>query len=206
MFTRNHRKLIATLSACAALLGTVASASAHVVGVVDDAIIVPAPSTVEPGGAMQSIEFFNEKQDVILPYDLVVDLVPGDYETLPDMACSQVVIPGGTCVRSHYGYLQNPTTLFLEGGARFNREILGVMVTQGGLDATNFLGAGATTYPSGAVCGSGSPIFSCGLDMASNDRLSIASQTVTLDLEASVPGDRVRVITVGNAASCQSLN
>jgi hypothetical protein len=178
--------------AAVALLGA-GVVSAAVNGVLGDARQIPRPASVEPGAFPPAdaihINAFNERENFRLPADVVVDLSPDG---------GPVEIPEDTCVSMEYIDYDPGSTDAARGSVRFERRILGVIISDPGLDATNLLGApGGVTYPSGLDCEAAGNGGECGLEDGV-DVLTVRRQEVELDLQANLVGDRVRVFTEGD--------
>jgi hypothetical protein len=67
----------------------------------------------------------------------------------------------------------------------FNSAVLGVEVTDPGLDLSDFLGAPGTTYPTGIR----------GFELSSTEFITISGDTVTWDDQTSTEQDDIRIIT-----------
>lgn len=115
---------------------------------------------------------FDERQDVLLSASLAVDNPAG-------------TIAAGTWVRSHYIIYDPVGTTSIVGTAIFDEDILGIMTKTATLNASDFLGAPATSYLNPSLRG-----------LESGDTATItAARTVSFDLTASSPGDYIRVVT-----------
>jgi len=155
--------------------------------------IIPAPPSVDPNGATsQSPQGFDERQNVRLTADLVVD---------------NRSIPAGTVVSSHMVFL-NPgsqNTINYNGASfGFDNEILGVMSdTNGQLegDSSQVLGAVNTIYPTtyaGRGLEHGTRMFPFG-----TENYSFSGTVFRVNLRAGRgDGDYIRVITAGTAPAC----
>jgi hypothetical protein len=190
----------ASLPAIICLAG---SAAAFIVNVAGMAVFIAPPPSVKPGALIDpDILAFNERPNVFLPVDITVDVPPGTEVDDPN-DLNPFVIPRGTCIKSHYIHYQPNATAVANGAVFFDSPILGVAVLQSSLDATNFLGAiPPTDYPVALQCaGVG---VDCGLELP-GDLLRVNAQSVQVEFLAHDPGDRIRVITMGNPANCETL-
>lgn len=111
------------------------TASAAIVATGLDAVqFVPNDVRLNQTESDVRIIAFNERQQcVTLPFDLQVD---------------NGVIPKGTKLKSHFIHADPDTTLLLDGRVRFDTQILGVISTSAGLDATDVpFGRPGVVYP-----------------------------------------------------------
>ena len=112
------------------------TASAAIVATGLDAVqFVPADVRLNQTESDVRIIAFNERQQpcVVLPYDLPVD---------------NGVIPKGTKLKSHFNHADPKTALLLDGRVRYDTQIVGVISTSAGLDATDALfGRPGVVYP-----------------------------------------------------------
>lgn len=178
---------------------TATTASAFIVNVAQALVKIPAPASVLPGALVgPEIRAFDERQDVLLTAPLFVDHQgPTPVNQPSDLKPGW--IPAGTCIRSHYVHYDPAGSGTAMGGMQLEGNIVGVIVRPPTLDASNFLGAFATTYPPNAgagVCAVGPN--QCGLEITSptQDSFVISNPDVLrMTLTAGSPGDRMRVIT-----------
>jgi hypothetical protein len=153
---------------------------------VDDADRIIDPPTYalndEVTNTMQ--QGFNERQGVLLPWDLQVD---------------NGTIAAGTRVHSHMIFFNigEPGAIGVDWGVEwvFSGNILGVMSDKNGeyeVATSSILGAPGTEYPT-------APFYARGLDQwfdgSSGEGYTISGNTLTLGMTVSNPGDWVRVIT-----------
>lgn len=165
------------------------SAFAQIIGVGGSVVEVSAPSSVL-GDAYQSdteIRVFYERQEVT-GADVTVDVTnPGFVNSSGTL--SPGVISSGTLMSSYYLVWDPATGTRRAGGTvTFAQDILGIIVLTDHLGDTNaLLGNPGTTYPSTGLVG---------LELG-DDRLTLSAdrRTVTVDFNASTPGDRIRIIT-----------
>jgi hypothetical protein len=111
------------------------TASAAIVATGLDAVqFVPADVRLNQTESDVRIIAFNERQQcVTLPSDLQVD---------------NGVLPKGTKVKSHFNHADAVNALLLEGRVRYDTQIVGVISTSAGLDATDALfGRPGVVYP-----------------------------------------------------------
>jgi hypothetical protein len=132
-------------------------------------------------GADCPIRGWDERQE----YMLVTPLTTDAYGSIPS-----ALIASGTVINSHLIFFDplNPANRI--GSFTFDGAILGVMVGDSTLLASDFLGSPSASYPAGVFARRGPESTTDALTAgASGNRL-------TLRLYASNPGDQVRVITL----------
>lgn len=195
--------LFSMSSTHAALIG-VAGGTSNVAGSTGSAAtIISAPANVNDDMAFNTaIQGFDEKQVFTLVNDLNVD---------------SGVITAGTVVSSHMLFLNsgpgNDKTLIEHGAGTgqspvtftFDGTVLGVMSSSNGsLEiASQFLGAMGTIYPSstyGARGMEGNPLDG----LVNDDWYSFASNTISLGMRVTEPGDWIRVITTSPTSTVQA--
>lgn len=146
-------------------------------------IISPPASVIDdpPGAVNNHQQAFDERQDVSLPVNVVVD---GGF------------IPAGTIVDSHMIFLNTEgASIVSDKGVvwTFDGNIIGVMSDQGGTfeaASSTILGAPATTYPG--------PFPARGMEMGpgvNSDSYSVTANQIEVNMTVSEPGDWIRVIT-----------
>ena len=127
------------------------------------------------------IRGWDERQE----YTLVTSLTTDAYGSIPS-----ALIASGTVINSHLIFFDplNPANRI--GSFTFDGAILGVIVGDSTLFASDFLGSASATYASG--------VFERRGPESNTDTLMISASgnTLTLRLYASNPGDQVRVITL----------
>lgn len=190
-----------------ALLGAISVggvARAWIAAVQPAAVLFTPPSVLPGNPSAPDIWAFNERQDVILPAPILLDVQPLNPGVHVPADLNPVWIPAGTCVSSHYLHYEDAVLSTATGGARFVRPILGVAVRQATLDATNFLGRPAVTYPTAANCNAVAGV-DCGMELLPQDELRVDANRVQVRFDAQTPGDRIRVVTAGDPAQCQPL-
>ena len=189
------RKTIFIAVVCA-VVGT--PAMADITGVTGDVLQVsPIPSDLRLDAyeSDNDIFVFDEKQNLILPSDVSVDITQaGIYNDAGDLTPG--TITAGTVVNSyliHVDPVRTATSLFTyEGSITFSNRILGVIVNAQSLnDSDSVLGIDTTTYWQ-----SGSYWSYRGLEWTPQDevQISISLDGMTMHLEASNVLDNVRVV------------
>ena len=156
--------------------------------------IAPPPSVVLD--ALESdteIRVFNEQQGVTLLAPLAVNITaPGLYDETGDLTPG--VIPAGTAVDSHlvhYDIIFVDQALSQTGTVTFRDRILGVILNDADVDASDGLGALVTTYqPAG--------LQFRGAELDENDIIEVGCDFITLNLESFQTLDHIRVITARN--------
>ena len=156
-----------------------------------DAIVVSPPPSVNIGEYESDTEMrvFFERQNLQLLADVAVNISsPGLYDESDDLTPS--VISAATLVNSYFFHCdpvgEPPENLILEGSATFSQEILGVIILDEDLRATDdTLGHPGTLYPS-----------SCGLNFGT-DYISVEAdmRTVYLHSETGSWLDQMRIVT-----------
>lgn len=151
----------------------------------------PASVALDAFESNTQIRVFDEQQGVVLGGPLAVNIsAPGLYDDPVDL--TPAVIPAGTEVSSHllhFDIIFTGTPLSATGTVTFSDRIIGVIVTDADLDASDGLGAVGTTYPAPGL-------GSRGLEQEDQlDMLEVGCDTITVSLEALEILDHVRVIT-----------
>jgi hypothetical protein len=150
--------------------------------------IRPPPSVALKDYTSDTQTFVFEEQSLTLAQDLAVDISQaGNYADLADLTPG--LIPAGTPVCSHLVHFDlNPGTtgVNLSGTVRFDTPILGLLVTDAGLDNTDAT-FGVTTYPAPGL------VYR-GLDFG-DDQVIVGSYILSLDLFAHQVMDQMRVLT-----------
>ncbi|MCP3920370.1 MAG: hypothetical protein GY711_32995 [bacterium] len=166
-----------------------AGAPAQIVATSGD--VVEATLTDVRNGVAENddeIRAFHESNVVLPAAGLPVDItLPGDYGT----TLTPGVIPGGVAVSSFYLHADQTSvvpTVVLQGSITFADPIIGVIITDAGLDGTDAaLGRPGTSYvPSTALHG---------LNVANADWIRVWGHTLELYLPVHHVQDHVRVIT-----------
>lgn len=180
-----------------ALVGA-SSASASIIGTTGAATLIATPPDARLDVITSNTQVFvwNEDQDVTLGAPLRINaFAPGLYDS-PGLLVN-VAIPAGTHVASHYIHFDAPPPELpsnATGTVRFDADIIGVIVLGDGgptfLDDSDFLGSG-TLYPDG--------VASRGLELTPNGEsfgISPSKRVLSFNLNISIPGDFLRVITL----------
>jgi len=168
------------------------SARSEIVSTGGNAVQIAPPASVD-FDVLQSntaIRAFNEQQAATLAAPLAVNIsAPGIYDDPSDL--TPATIPAGTVISSHLIHFD----IFFEGAAvessgtvTFRDRILGVIVGDADVDASDFLGAAGTTYPAAGVQFRGA-------ELDENDLIEVGCDFVRVELESFQFLDHVRVIT-----------
>jgi hypothetical protein len=138
-------------------LASQGAASASIDAATGEIQLVAAPASVAFDGFASdtSMIAFDERQHVQLVAPLVVDFTqPGMYKLYADL--QPATIPAGTVVNSQFVDSNEATKPCntcprqFEGTIHTDSDILGVIVQGSTLDASDFLGAPGTVYPTGS--------------------------------------------------------
>ncbi len=207
-----HKILAPLLVLAAVLIVVLATARAQIVSATGDVVEVSPPPSVAPGASESNerIIAFDEQQCYTLTQPLTVDISqPGTYSpTNPVLTPS--VIPAGTVVSSHLLHFDPVgaplTTVTRSGSATFDADVLGIIVGDTTLTASDYLGATGTTYPTGA--GITLRGLEPGLNNINDDIVTLSPdrRTVTVQFESSTNIDQIRVITACNPCLNDSGN
>lgn len=201
---RSRHTVVAGALALVGAISTAGVARAWIAAVQPAAVLLTPPSVVPGNPSAPDIWAFNEKQDVILPVPILLDVQPLNPGVHVPADLNPVWIPAGTCVSSHYMDYEDAVPSTATGGARFVRPILGVAVRQPTLDATNFLGRAGVAYPTAANCNAVAGV-DCGMELLPQDELRVDANRVQVRFEAQTPGDRIRVVTAGDPTQCHPI-
>ena len=137
---------------------------------------------------------FEERECVTLPSAVRVNITAaGTYDDSTDIPAA-TIIPAGTQISSYFVHADKvgtgPPRIELEGTLTVDAKILGVIVKQGALDNSDFLGPLTTSYPTGV---SGRAM---NFDTQNDFIILDASLTsVTIHTDNQFHADQVRVIT-----------
>ncbi len=197
--------LLAVVAAAILGLATQDAARATIVGVDGQIVQLPTPpaSVLFDGLSSDTTMFaFDEQQHVVLAAPLAVDFTqPGTYKLDTDLQPSQ--IPAGTVVNSQF-VSSNETTKpcnicarQFEGTIHTDSDILGVILLSRSLDASDFLGAAGTLYPTGL------PGRKLELNENQQDMVIEEVDRHTLVIHSEIrlqAADQIRVITQGDRA------
>ena len=191
---QKHRRSAAGLTAALFFCAALAASQLHagMIAFVGDAVNGnPPPASVEEGQLESNltVPVFAERKIVPLASDLTVDIVAdGTYGT----PLSPGVVPQGTVVNSYLVHADTVAdgspTIVLSGGVRFNEEILGLIITDSSLDASDDeLGYSGTVYPTG--------LNLRGLNTAAADTVRLDGHDVSFVLPVHGVTDQIRIIT-----------
>ena len=198
------RSAVAVMLAMVLGLGSVWVAGATILTVTNEIERVPLPPPSVEWDTYESdtsIRAFDESVVTTLSDDLAVDLTePGTYNATTG-APGPSSIPSGTAVSSHFLHADRvgrPTgnTPSIAGTVSFDAAIVGVVIFDDALNASDYLGAPGTVYPApGSVAGLRG--FDWPAVATSNDEITIAAdrRSVTVSLEPRSVLDQVRVLT-----------
>jgi hypothetical protein len=171
--------ILAGVTAVCAVAGTAAFAA---ITSTSGAVVQIAPPGSVTEGVLQSdteIRAFDERQCVTLTSDLSVDI---------SASGGSGVIPAGTPVSSQLLHFDPVSThVSLSGSITTDATIIGAITTQAALDASDSLGAAATTYPTGNIA----------RGLEADDSVSISGGQLTLSttLTERFHFDQIRVIS-----------
>lgn len=160
---------------------------ASITGTTPAVVEVPAPASVQAGAYTSNTEIraFNERQCITLTNMMTVDSRDPGPVTSPPIS---IPIAAGTQVSCHFLHFDPTGTASASGQVTFDAPILGVIVYDSSLDASDpVCGLPGTSYPTGTP--------SRGAEQP-GDVVSITSPNIVdVDWTASNPGDQIRVIT-----------
>ncbi|MCS6829542.1 MAG: PEP-CTERM sorting domain-containing protein [bacterium] len=153
------------------------------------------PSTVMPNAFQDdnTIWIFKEKTAYTLSAPLTINInAPGFYNTYPASLTS--TLPAGLTVDVYFMHFDPRSSVRHSGSVTFDVPILGVIVRDAQLFASNYLGVPTTTYPNSGTNRALENI---------QDRITLSPdmKTITVDWLASSPGDRIRIITASPSTS-----
>lgn len=192
--------LARTLHVWVVILTMAAPASADIILTLGDvAVLSSPPASVEEGALESDFELFafGERQNVLLPFDLRVNLrLPGLYISRDDLPFPVPVVPAGTVVNSFLLHADPATRGIRYGGAvTFGSDVLGVILGGLLLAESDFLGLPGTSFPLDPS-GSGR-----GLALSGQDALALSpdARMVLFEFRTGQAIDQVRVITAARA-------
>lgn len=174
-------------------LGLMAHRSnADVVGVGGAGTLISPPMSLDVGVVDSATTIFsiNERQGLVLPYDLAVDATgPGYFDSMSSL--NGGVIAAGTPISSHLIHMDTDLDVhgLIEATFTFDFPILGVIVTRAGLDASDVdLGFATTLYPLSDYRGP---------ELNAADRMSLNEDghSIWVKLQQTTEVDQIRVIT-----------
>ncbi len=162
--------------------------------------ISPPPSVkLDKLASNTCVRLFDERQDLKLEKALKVDISkPRTYDGPRDL--TPVSIPAGTIIDSHFLHADNvgAAKIRLVGSVTFDADIIGVIVQDGSLDKSDWVGSPTTKYPDRLDLRGlelGSPAKGDDLVTISADR-----RTITFNVGFSTVLDSIRVITANPPA------
>lgn len=184
--------------ACCILLVGGAGASGGIITTEGDVQILDPPPPDARQNRLESSQvmfLWEEQDDLVLPWDIKVDIVsPGAYDRPGDLVDG--IIPAGTRVRVHFLHADMVAgegyALIENARIHFSGLILGIITRAGSLGASDFLGEPATRY--GGWAARGLSLGAGGM----KDRITLEDNMQWLDLDhicASAVRDELRVIT-----------
>ena len=189
---RAKRLVVSTLAA-SLLAGLAATAGQGAISSVSGQVtLISPPASVQLGALTSDAHMFafNERQCVALPSALTLNIsTPGTYTG--GSSLSPVTIPAGTLVSSQFVH-SNPVhpPQHFNATVVTDRDILGIAIKQPRLDASDFLGAPGTSYPTG--------LAPRGLELQTQgDSITLGAdhRTVTLNVTTQRHLDQIRIIT-----------
>jgi len=152
-------------------------------------IYEPALPSVEEGvNESDNLAFLFKEQDELSGFTLsssvTLDIPAG------------TTLPAGKAVSSYFLYFDpvgqphgNQNSKTVTGSITFAEEVVGVIITDAALDATDgIVGSSTTTYPNS--------LFARGVESNTDVVNVVAPSTVTYSLTATTPGDSFRIITM----------
>jgi hypothetical protein len=182
------------IGATAALIAQL-PAAAVITGTTGAVVKIAPPASVEFEALTSDTEIFafDEQQGVTLPANLAVDITqPGTYDDTGDLTPGSIA--GGTVVNSHMLHADNVGSgggpIKISGTATFDSDILGIAVHSGNLDASDFLGAPGTIYPTGK--------FQRDLELDNQNDVviwQVDNRTVFFQANTIAHVDQIRVVT-----------
>ena len=141
----------------------------------------PASVLAGPVASFDDIFAFDEQQAVVLAAPLHVDLLGAPGASVPPIPAASGDIPTGTVVNSHFIHRDSLGDDSVVGTVTFDGDILGVIFTPPGLDATDTtLGIVGTAYPTGNA-GRAPEV-----GLLDNFKISADQRTLTADLGTDI--------------------
>lgn len=202
-----RRRLAAGFFVAAAILAP--AGFAGIDGSSGEVSVVSSPQSVRWGGteSAQHAFAFRERPTVVLPRDVRVDvrvkgLPAGSYTLDPGkldekgLSPTSGLLPMGACVNSHIVHADSPGAddagVTYSGSVTFDTRIVGIAAIAGNLNASNFLGALNTDYPTDPRRD-----YDFTTDRNENAKITISANRRTVHFETTVYDhvDQFRVIT-----------
>ena len=181
-----HRVLLSAAPTPAVIPGTTTAGQVL-------AIAAPRSVVLQQLESDNYLYLFSERSQAPLLSSIRVDVSqPGTYSQTPSL--TPLVIPRGTVVNSYYGHFDRVGTPSafqrVRGSVTFANPVLGVVLGDSNLNASNFLAKPGTTYPQS---GRGFDAF----DSVKPDYFSLSAdrRTVSFDLQTAAFSDDFRVLT-----------
>lgn len=166
----------------------VSFAAASVQSTTPAVVAVPPPADLQAGQTTSNTDIlaFDERQCITLEKLLPVNATQDGTVPFPLV---NFPIAAGTEVSCHFLHFDPETTASANGSVTFDADILGVIVSDPDLDASDSVcGVSGTIYPTGVGArGAEQPGDVVNIDLG--------TRTVRVDWTASDPGDQIRVIT-----------
>lgn len=181
----------------ASLLGLFAilpGAHAAITGTTGNVVAVPAPASVLVGARESDavIGAFAERRRRALTAPLNLDITAVGVYDVTNPGLTPGIVPPGTTVTSYFLHADaigsGPASV--SGSVSFDERILGIQITDAGLDNTDArFGNPTTIYPTG--------VANRGLDFATGDKIALQPGRRTIDISDAVFSvvDQIRVIT-----------
>ncbi len=150
------------------------------------------------GSANIRIRAWDEKQNHTLTQDLAVDIVAAGTYTSSNYTVNSFSLLAGTVVSSHLLFFDPQATHTRTARFEFDADILGLIVESGVNNATDkflrsdYLGNVNTVYPASHYAARG---IEFGPETIT---LEVGLRHLAVTLEASSPGDQIRVITAAS--------
>ncbi len=166
--------------------------NADVVGVSGSGSLISPPMSLDVGEVDSATTVFaiNERQGLVLPYDLAVDATgPGSFDSMASL--NGGVISAGTPLSSHLIHMDTDLDVhgLMEATFTFDFPILGIIVTRSGLNASDVdLGFATTLYSLSDYRGPE-------LNALDRIRLNDDGHSIWVNLQQTTEVDEIRVIT-----------
>jgi hypothetical protein len=203
-----RKVIIAATTLGLVVLGAAAASASPTPG--GSATVIAAPPSVLEHAlvSMTAINVFFESETVLPGAQSVDDSAAGTFDDYDAFSAS--TIASGTCVDSWFmqfdpGGLPKPLSAQSDGSMTFDTQILGVEALDSSLDATDYLGASGTTYPTGITASErGMEVLhapSGFVNRSGNpDEFSInaAMTSVSVHMDTGAHFDQFRVLTACN--------
>ncbi|MBX7133384.1 MAG: PEP-CTERM sorting domain-containing protein [Fimbriimonadaceae bacterium] len=185
---------LATL--CLTLLLGTALGRAQVITTTSSVNYLATPPASIGQGDLESdtvVTLFDEHVGAVLADDLAVDIVaPGTYDSFSDLPAGPPTVAAGTWVDMYFLSADKvgvDGSMVYEGSIVFAQPILGLIVTQTGLDASDPVGSPVVTYPTGYSARN--------LELGGTEWVRLSADSKQLDFKFTTFNrvDQVRVVT-----------